>query len=63
MIPGYWECQVFGGGNLGTFISPVDLSGGAVSCKYVLHPSNKWDSRAIKATVRYAKWLVDFLDV
>lgn len=48
------------GSDFARFASPIDMSGGLISCTYVEHPTNSWDARAVKAALRYAKWLVDF---
>lgn len=58
-MPGYWKCEV-GGAPLSTFISPLDLSNGLISCEWVEGPD--WTTRfgpwASRGALNYAKWLL-----
>lgn len=62
-MPGYWHCTV-SGTSLGSFVSPIDLSGGLVSCEYVTGPD--WVTRfgpwAAKGAIDYGKWLARLLE-
>jgi hypothetical protein len=49
---------VLGKPPLSAFLSPVDLSGGYITCEWVDTGQGPWEGRFAKATLKYAQWLI-----
>ena len=58
MLPGLWVCT-YGGHGGEVFVSPIDLSGGPISCEYTT--KEQWLNRLGPSGIRLAWYYVKLL--